>query len=1082
MIRQISMWMLSWALLLFMLIPSTFAQQTTDVTKLNYSAFKWRGVSTGFASGRISDIAIHPDDENHWYVAVGSGGVWKTENAGITWTPIFDRESSYSIGSVTIDPNNPNTIWVGTGENVGGRHVGFGDGVYRSTDAGASWTNMGLTASEHISKVVIHPENSDVIWVAAQGPLWNAGGERGLYKSTDGGSTWNKVLGDEEWVGVTDMVMDPRDPDVLYAATWQRHRTVAAYMGGGPGTGIHKSTDGGETWMELKKGIPGSNKGKIGLAISPQQPDIIYAAIELDRTKGGLFMSEDRGATWKKMSDMVSGGTGPHYYQELYASPHHFGRIYLMNVRTIVSNDHGRTYSNLPERNKHSDNHALAFRADDPDYLLMGSDGGVYESYDHANNWRYIGNLPLTQYYKVAVDDELPFYNLYGGTQDNGTHEGPSATDLAEGIRNTDWKHILFADGHDTATEPGNPNIVYGETQRGGLHRIDRATGTVTFIQPQPLEGDDYERYNWDAPILVSPHSPTRLYFASHRVWRSDDRGDSWTPISGDLSRDQERMTLPIMGRIQSWDNAWDMNAMSDYNTITSLGESPIQEGLLYVGTDDGIIQVSENGGESWNKIEVGSIKGIPATAFVNDIRADLHDVNTVYAALDNHKYGDFTPYIIKSTNRGKSWSTISSDLPERHLVWRIVQDHVAPNLLFAATEFGVYFTIDGGNEWIEFNSGLPTISVRDITIQRRENDLIAATFGRGYYIVDDISPLREISREMLAKDADLFPTRPAKWFMPRAVEIDPGASFFTAKNPEFGATFTYYLKDGLTTKKAERMKSERAIAADQDIPFPGWDALEDEMRENKPYIRISISDADGNVIQTVKGSARKGLNRATWNLRLASQNVVSLARRGGGGGWFGGGFMAIPGSYTAHLAKVEAGVVTSLDDPIEFEVIPLREASIPGPSYDEMLAFQNELTSFQRELTQFSQKLQKHMVRLQAMQTAHGLALSPSTELEKKLHETHMQMLELQELVEGSEAKNEVGEINSPTPNDRMFIGMRGLFTSTHAPTQMHKDMLEIGKKEFVPIKNELERFTSEVMPGLQTALAQTEAPPIEQ
>ena len=317
---------------------------------------------------------------------------------------------------------------------------------------------------------------------------------------------------------------------------------------------------------------------------------------------------------------------------------------------------------------------------------------------------------------------------------------------------------------------------------------------------------------------------------------------------------------------------------------------------------------------------------------------------------------------------------------------------------------------------------------------------------------------------------------------MPRAVEIDPGASFFTAKNPEFGATFTYYLKDGLTTKKAERMKSEKAIAADQDIPFPGWDALEDEMRENKPYIRISISDADGNVIQTVKGSARKGLNRATWNLRLASQNVVSLVRRGGGGGWFGGGFMAIPGSYTAHLAKVEAGVVTSLDDPIEFEVIPLREASIPGPSYDEMVAFQNELTSFQRELTQFSQKLQKHMVRLQAMQTAHGLALSPSTELEKKLHETHMQMLELQELVEGSEAKNEVGEINSPTPNDRMFIGMRGLFTSTHAPTQMHKDMLEIGKKEFVPIKNELERFTSEVMPGLQTALAQTEAPPIEQ
>ncbi len=1081
MIRQISMWMLSWALLIFMLTPSTFAQQTKDVTKLNYSAFKWRGVSTGFASGRISDIAIHPDDENHWYVAVGSGGVWKTENAGITWTPIFDNQKSYSIGSITIDPSSPNIIWVGTGENVGGRHVGFGDGIYKSTDAGTTWINMGLTESEHISKVLVHPENSDVVWVAAQGPLWNSGGERGLYKSTDGGTNWKKVLGDEKWVGVTDIVIDPRDPNVLYAATWQRHRTVAAYMGGGPGTGIHKSTDGGETWKELKKGIPGSNKGKIGLAISPQQPDIIYAAIELDRTKGGLFMSENQGESWKKMSDMVSGGTGPHYYQELYASPHHFGRLYLMNVRTIYSDDHGRTYSNLPERNKHSDNHALAFRADDPDYLLMGSDGGIYESYDHANNWRYVGNLPLTQYYKVAVDDESPFYNLYGGTQDNGTHEGPSATDLVEGIRNADWKHILFADGHDTATEPGNPNIVYGETQRGGLHRIDRATGTVTFIQPQPLEGEDYERYNWDAPILVSPHSPTRLYFASHRVWRSDDRGDSWIPVSGDLTRDQERMTLPIMGRIQSWDNSWDMNAMSDYNTITSLGESPLKEGLLYVGTDDGIIQISEDGGANWRKIEVGSIKGIPPTAFINDIRADLFDINTVYAALDNHKYGDYKPYLIKSTNRGKSWQIISGDLPDKHLVWRVVQDHIKPNLMFAATEFGVFFTIDYGSNWIKLSGGMPTISIRDITIQRQENDLVAASFGRGFYILDDISPLREISQETLSKEADLFPTRPAKWFMPRAVEIDPGANFFTAKNPEFGATFTYYLKDGLTTKKAERMKSERAIAADQDIPFPGWDAMEEEMREIAPYIRISIADVNGNVIQTIKGTAKKGLNRATWNLRLASQNVVSLANRGGGGGWFGGGFMAVPGTYTAHLAKVEAGVVTSLDEPIEFEVVPLREASIPGPSFEKRLAFQNEIIAFQREVTITMQNFEKGMNRLMAMKRAHELALKPSNNLDKKLHDTHMQLLELQELMQGSEAKNEVGEQSPPNPNDRMMVGMRNLYTSTHAPTKMHEEMLSIGKSEFIAAKSKFGRIMNDILPALEAELNETKAPPVQ-
>ncbi|HAH51648.1 MAG TPA: glycosyl hydrolase, partial [Balneola sp.] len=480
--------------LVIFLIASTFtvfAQEKTKVASTNYNALELRNVSTGFASGRIADIAIHPENENVWYVAVGSGGVWKTENASITWKPIFDNQSSYSIGSIAIDPSTPSTVWVGTGENVGGRHVGFGDGIYKSTDDGNSWKNMGLKESEHISTIIIHPTNSDIVWVAAQGPLWKKGGERGLYMTEDGGETWTKTLGDEEWTGVTDIVIDPRDPNVLYAATWQRHRTVAAYLGGGPGSGLHKSTDGGKTWMELKNGIPGSNLGKIGLAISPQNPDIVYAAIELDHTKGGLFMTENNGASWKKMSDMVSGGTGPHYYQELYVSPHHFGRLYLMNVRTIVSNDHGRTYQTISERNKHSDNHALAFRSDDPDYLLMGSDGGIYESYDHGDNWRYIPNLPLTQYYKVAVDNEKPFYNMYGGTQDNGTHEGPSRTDLNEGIRNADWKHILFADGHDTATEPGNPDIVYGETQQGGLHRIDRKTGEVIYIQPQASEGEE---------------------------------------------------------------------------------------------------------------------------------------------------------------------------------------------------------------------------------------------------------------------------------------------------------------------------------------------------------------------------------------------------------------------------------------------------------------------------------------------------------------------------------------------------------------------------------------------------------------
>ncbi|MEL6987694.1 MAG: glycosyl hydrolase, partial [Bacteroidota bacterium] len=675
------------------------------------STMKLRNVGPSFCSGRIADIAVHPNDENHWYVAVGSGGVWETKNAGITWKPIFDNYSVYSTGCITIDSNNPSTIWLGTGENVGGRHVGYGDGLYRSTDGGKSWKNMGLKKSEHLSEIIVHPDNSNVIFVAAQGPLWSKGGERGLYKSTDGGQNWKQVLGDNEWVGVTDIAMDPRDPNLMYAATWQRHRTVATYMGGGPGTAIYRSRDGGENWEKLSNGIPRSNLGKIGIAISPQQPDVIYAAIELDRRKGGVYKSTDQGSSWTKMSSTVSGGTGPHYYQELYACPHNFDRIYLMDVRIQVSNDGGKTFRRLKENKKHSDNHAIVFRADDPDYLLIGTDGGIYESYDLADNWRFIDNLPLTQYYKVAVDDRKPFYHIYGGTQDNGSHGGPSRTDDWSGIRNADWYKTLGADGHQSATEPGNPDIIYAETQQGGMHRIDLKTGEQVYIQPQPLEGDVYERFNWDAPIIVSPHDPATIFFASQRVWKSTNRGDSWVALSDDLTRNENRIELEIMGKKQSWENPWDNYAMSNYNSITSLSQSPIDPNIMYAGTDDGIIQATTDGGKTWKKI-MASTMGLPSRAFVNDIKADLHDANTVYVALDNHKEGDFNPYLFKSTNNGQTWTSIKANIPERTLVWRIVQDHIDKDLLFLATEFGIYTSLNGGGKW-EKIKGAPTISFR---------------------------------------------------------------------------------------------------------------------------------------------------------------------------------------------------------------------------------------------------------------------------------------------------------------------------------------------------------------------------------
>ncbi|MGD1839988.1 MAG: WD40/YVTN/BNR-like repeat-containing protein [Thermonemataceae bacterium] len=806
-----------------------------------YSGLKFRSIGPAFMSGRISDIVIHPDNENVWYVSVGSGGVWKTENSGTTWNSLFDGQKSYTIGCLALDPQNPEIVWVGTGENVGGRHIGYGDGIYKSEDGGKSWKNMGLKESEHLSKIIIHPTNSNIMWVASQGPLWSKGGERGIYKSTDGGKTWNRTLGDEEWVGATDLLIDPRNPNLLYAATWQRHRTVAGYIGGGPGTAIYKSTDGGETWNKLTNGLPSSNMGKIGLAISPQKPDVIYAAIELDRRKGGVYRSENQGTSWTKMSDAVAGGTGPHYYQELFASPHNFDELYLADNYMQVSFNGGKTFERMNEEEKHVDNHAVAFKKSDPNYILVGCDGGLYETFDKTKNWKFIDNLPITQFYKIAVDDAEPFYYVYGGTQDNNTQGAPSRTDNVHGIRNADWFVVLGGDGHQPATEPGNPNIVYAQWQQGNLNRHDRVSGENIYIQPQPALGEETERFNWDAPILVSPHNPKRIYHASQRVWKSNDRGDSWEAISEDLTKDIERIKTPLYGKQQKWDNAWDIYAMSNYSTITSLSESPKKEGLIYAGTDDGIIQVTEDGGKNWRKVEFSRIKGLPETAFVNDIKADLYDENVVYAVFDNHKYGDYKPYLFKSSDKGKSWTSIANNLPDRTLLWRIVQDHEKSDLMFLGTEYGVYFTLDGANTWTQFKGGLPNISVRDLAIQKRENDLVAGTFGRGIYILDDYSSLREFDPSKAETEAQLFTPRAGKWYMERRVlgggkKASQGDNYFVADNPPYGVEFTYYLKDNYKSKKAKRGEKEKEAEKEEEtVGVPDWKVLEEEKKEIPP-------------------------------------------------------------------------------------------------------------------------------------------------------------------------------------------------------------------------------------------------------
>ncbi|MBN1301851.1 MAG: glycosyl hydrolase [Melioribacteraceae bacterium] len=1058
-------------------------KKDTLLTSSTFAGLELRNIGPAFMSGRIADIAIDPNNRNAWYVAVGSGGVWKTVNAGITWEPVFDKQSVYSIGCVTIDPNNTNIVWVGTGENVGGRHVAYGDGVYLSKDGGKSWTNMGLKESNHISKIIVHPGNSNVVWVAAQGPLWNKGGDRGLYKTTDGGKNWKKVLGDDKYTGVTDIVIDPGNPDVLYAATWERHRNVAAYIGGGPGSGIHSSTDGGETWTELKNGLPKSDMGKIGIAISLQKPDVIYAAIELDRRTGGVYKSTDRGASWSRQSDAVSGATGPHYYQELYASPHQFDKLYLVDVRMQVSEDGGKTFTRMQESHKHSDNHSVAFVKDDPDYLLVGTDGGIYESFDNAENWRFINNLPVTQFYKLALDDSEPFYYIYGGTQDNNTQGGPSRTDNRHGIRNADWFVNLGGDGHQPATEPGNPAIVYSQSQQGEIYRIDRTTGERVYIKPQPDDNDVIERSNWDSPILVSPHSPSRLYFATQRVWRSDNRGDSWKSISGDLTRNEERIKLPVHGKKWSWDSGWDLYAMSTYNTITSLSESPVKEGVIYAGTDDGIIQVTEDGGRNWRKIEVGSLPGVPKTAFVNDIKADLHDANTVYVVLDNHKFGDLNPYILKSTDLGKSWKSIRNNIPDRTLLWRIVQDHINPKLLFAATEFGIYFTIDSGNKWIKLEGGVPTISFRDLAIQKRENDLVGASFGRGFFILDDYSPLREITEETLNQEAEIFQPRKAWWYFEKTIlggtKGSQGASYFTAPNPPFGAVFTYYLKDGLSTLKSERKKNDKALMkANKDVEFPGWEAVENELRQQVPMIWLTVKDKNGNVVKRIKGNTGKGIHRTAWDLTYPSARSVDmeqpLSRESGSG------IIAPPGEYTVSMSKEVDGVITELAEPVKFTVEKLYDGALGEADINSTFIFWQEINDFQKSVSALYSKVNNAFKKVEAMQTAlYRTSVAPG-ELDRKLHDLKQTLYDIDTKINGSRSKNEVGEKDLPSIQSRLYAARSSMYSS-YGPTPNNVKSFEIAKTMFAQIKPGFENVINIQIPEIEKALISAGAPWIE-
>ncbi|HKI83986.1 MAG TPA: glycosyl hydrolase [Candidatus Krumholzibacteria bacterium] len=1046
-----------------------------------FKGLGFRALGPALTSGRVGDLAVDPNNPKRYFVAVCSGNVWKTENDGTTFEPVFDKYGSYSIGCVTLDPNNPHVVWVGTGENNSQRSVAYGDGVYKSTDGGENFKNMGLKESEHIGMIAVDPRNSDVVFVAAQGPLWRSGGDRGLYRTDDGGETWVKILDIDENTGVNEVHLDPRDPDVIYATSYQRRRHVWVLLDGGPGSGIYKSTDGGENWEELKNGIPEVDKGRIGLAISPANPDFVYAIIEAQDKEGGVFRSTDAGATWKKMSSTMS--TSPQYYNELVCDPNDPDRVYSMDTFLKVSEDGGATFSRVPGKYKHVDNHVLWIDPDDTDHMRVGCDGGLYETWDRAATWLFRANLPVTQFYKIAIDNDSPFYNVYGGTQDNNTIGGPTRTNSASGIHNYDWYITLGGDGFGPAVDPEDPDIVYSQWQYGNLARYDRRSGEVQDIQPQPEKGEVL-KWNWSSALIISPHDPHRLYYGANKLFRSDDRGDSWVKVSGDLTRQLDRNALPVMGRVWSVDAVAKNNSTSYYGTIVSLSESPLQEGLLYAGTDDGLIQVSEDGGQNWR--EQDSFSQVPDMSYVSYIVASSHDANTVYAAFDNHKRGDFKPYLLKSTNRGKGWDSISGDLPERGSVYAIAEDSVDPDLLFAGTEFGVFFTVDGGEHWIQLEGGIPTTACRDLKIQRRENDLVVGTMGRGLYVLDDYSPLRSVSKESLEHEAILFPVKKAELYHPATPlggsgKASLGDAFFVAENPPFGAVFSYYLKDGYQSLREERRKKEKEIEKKGgDNPYPSWDELRKEDEEEAPSVVLVVRDDEGKVVRRVVGEAGKGIHRTAWDLRFPAPDPASTKEWKAPDPWTPqpAGPPVLPGAYTVQLTARVRGETKTLSEEVPFTVEALDLAKLPAKDKEQKLQFGKETAELRRAVLGARRSLTEVQDRIDHMRAALRDTPGADKSLTNELDGIEARVRKLSTIMNGDHTLSSRSEATTPGLVERMDRATWG-WNNSSAPTKTQQQTFQIARDEFKnEVLPELGKLLNSVLPDFEKKLEALGAP----
>lgn len=889
-------------------VPSTGsqldAQQPPALTVEDLAPLTLRSIGPASMSGRFVDLAVVESDPYTFYAASATGGMFKTTDNGVTFTPVFEREATHSIGDVEIFQPNPNIVWVGTGERANRQSSSWGDGIYKSTDAGRTWQHMGLRDSHHIGRIVAHPTNPDIVYVAAMGHLWGPNAERGLYKTVDGGRTWQPVLQVNDDTGVVDVALDPTNPDVLFAASYQRRRTSYGFHGGGPGSALYKSVDGGGTWRKLTgNGLPAGEYGRIGVAIYRKNPRIVYVSIEQGNRynastayiepQGGIFRSDDQGETWEFRSTW---NPRPMYASQITIDPNDDQRLYMVNSYS-VSTDGGRTFTS-PRQSLHGDDRFVWVNPRDSRHVIKLDDGSVGISYDRGLKWLYVSSLPVSQYYRVAVDNATPF-NVYGGLQDNGCWVGPSANYSSGGILNNEWRRLCGGDGFFTVPDPSDGRTVYAASQYLGLSRVDMQTGQSQDIRPgdprgaigerrnfdvwsdglpEPEMGNAMHPANWDAPLIISPHDSRTIYAGMKHLFRSRDRGVTWEDL-GRLTSDVDRRTLPVMGQevadhVRSLDDG-----VPYWPTISALAESPRVAGLLYVGTDDGQVSVSRDAGKSWTEVST-RLPGLPERSWIAGIEPSSHADGTVYLTVDNHRSDDFRNYVYKSTDFGQTWTSIAGDLPAGRVARTIREDAKNPRLLYLGTEMGLFITVDGGQHWLSFRQNMPTLAINDLIVHRRDQDLVLGTHGRGVWVLDDVTALQEWTPEIAARAAHLFTPQPGVQIRYSDQGAHMGDMVFRGQNPPAGGIIDYWL----------------AAATDT--------------------VRLTVHDAAGGVVATLNPTRRRGINRVVWDLR-ADDLVVTApgaaqpagrGARGGGGNRLAGTWVA-PGTYTVRLT---AGGVTS--------------------------------------------------------------------------------------------------------------------------------------------------------------------------